>query len=106
MSVDRKTDEIFLDAIYNAVNMLRLHDNDVDRAAQYWLNEFPKGEPLPDKSRFDENTYIASKQDIKDYLEKAETLDIPNSYIDDLCDHVLDGKVTLTNINNLIDKLS
>ena len=106
MSVDRKTDEIFLDAIYNAVNMLRLHDNDVDRAAQYWLNEFPKGEPLPDKSRFDENTYIASKQDIKDYLEKAETLDIPNSYIDDLCDRLLDGKITLANINNLIDKLS
>ena len=105
MSVDRKTDEIFLDEIYNAVNMLRLHDNDVDRAAQYWLNEFPKGEPLPDKSRFDENTYIASKQDIKDYLEKAESLDIPNSYVDDLYDRVLVGKVTIKNISQLIDNL-
>jgi len=106
MSVDKKTEEVYLDAIYYAVSMLRLHDNDVDSAAQYWLNEFEKGEPLPDKSRFNENTYIASKQDIKDYLEKVETLDIPNSYIDDLCDRVLAGKVTLTNINNLIEKLS
>ena len=105
MSVDRKTGELFLDAISNAVIMLQLHDNDVDRAVQYWLNEYPKGEPLPDKSRFDENTYIASKQDIKDYLEKTETLDIPNSYIDDLYDRVLVGRVTLTNINKLIDKL-
>ena len=105
MSVDRKTGGLFLDAISNAVIMLQLHDNDVDRAVQYWLNEYPKGEPLPDKSRFDENTYIASKQDIKDYLEKTETLDIPNSYIDDLYDRVLVGRVTLTNINKLIDKL-